>query len=186
MILQAARAGTCEAGLYLLPPCSHEPVTVEQASWLSTGIFNSANGRHKGGLNFGDCFACPLAKAFGEPLLFKGSDFTETVICSPHNMPSLCPGFGHRPKRKLFPLLEAEVGVLATTAYVITLRPRYGRPPHIPSVQKRCRRIHSKLVVDHRIRNHSNSKFGIRFASEDSEGRRSKFATVLYPSSHCG
>jgi ribonuclease VapC len=31
-------------------------------------------------LNFGDCFAYALAKAFGEPLLFKGGDFAHTDI----------------------------------------------------------------------------------------------------------
>ena len=37
-------------------------------------------GRHPAGLNFGDCFAYALAKALGEPLLFKGDDFTQTDI----------------------------------------------------------------------------------------------------------
>jgi ribonuclease VapC len=31
-------------------------------------------------LNFGDCIAYALAKATGEPLLFKGDDFTDTDI----------------------------------------------------------------------------------------------------------
>jgi ribonuclease VapC len=31
-------------------------------------------------LNFGDCFAYALAKATGEPLLFKGKDFAQTDI----------------------------------------------------------------------------------------------------------
>jgi ribonuclease VapC len=30
-------------------------------------------GRHKAGLNFGDCFAYALARATGEALLFKGA-----------------------------------------------------------------------------------------------------------------
>ncbi len=37
-------------------------------------------GRHRAGLNFGDCFAYALAKARGEPLLFKGDDFGHTDI----------------------------------------------------------------------------------------------------------
>jgi uncharacterized protein with PIN domain len=37
-------------------------------------------GRHKPSLNFGDCFAYALAKATGEPLLFKGNDFALTDI----------------------------------------------------------------------------------------------------------
>lgn len=37
-------------------------------------------GRHPAGLNFGDCFAYALAKATGEPLLYKGNDFPQTDI----------------------------------------------------------------------------------------------------------
>ncbi|MEO8812134.1 MAG: type II toxin-antitoxin system VapC family toxin [Caulobacteraceae bacterium] len=37
-------------------------------------------GRHPAGLNFGDCFSYALAKATGEPLLFKGGDFSRTDI----------------------------------------------------------------------------------------------------------
>ncbi|HLT02953.1 MAG TPA: type II toxin-antitoxin system VapC family toxin [Geminicoccaceae bacterium] len=36
--------------------------------------------RHPAGLNFGDCCAYALAAASGEPLLFKGDDFTRTDI----------------------------------------------------------------------------------------------------------
>jgi ribonuclease VapC len=37
-------------------------------------------GRHAAGLNFGDCFSYALAQAAGEPLLFKGNDFSKTDI----------------------------------------------------------------------------------------------------------
>lgn len=37
---------------------------------------------HPAGLNFGDCFAYALAKQAGEPLLFKGNDFSRTDIAS--------------------------------------------------------------------------------------------------------
>ena len=37
---------------------------------------------HRARLNFGDCFAYALAKAKGEPLLFKGNDFTHTDVAS--------------------------------------------------------------------------------------------------------
>jgi ribonuclease VapC len=37
---------------------------------------------HPAKLNFGDCFAYALAKSSGEPLLFKGNDFTHTDIAS--------------------------------------------------------------------------------------------------------
>ena len=37
-------------------------------------------GRHPAGLNYGDCFSYALAKATGEPLLFKGDDFPRTDV----------------------------------------------------------------------------------------------------------
>lgn len=37
---------------------------------------------HRARLNLGDCFAYALAKATGEPLLFKGDDFGHTDIRS--------------------------------------------------------------------------------------------------------
>jgi ribonuclease VapC len=36
--------------------------------------------RHPAGLNFGDCISYALAKATGEPLLFKGDDFSRTDV----------------------------------------------------------------------------------------------------------
>ena len=37
-------------------------------------------GRHPASLNFGDCFAYSLSKTSGQPLLFKGNDFTQTDV----------------------------------------------------------------------------------------------------------
>jgi ribonuclease VapC len=37
-------------------------------------------GRHPAGLNYGDCFAYALAKSRRAPLLFTGTDFTQTDI----------------------------------------------------------------------------------------------------------
>jgi ribonuclease VapC len=37
---------------------------------------------HAARLNFGDCFAYALAKAMGEPLLYKGTDFSRTDVVS--------------------------------------------------------------------------------------------------------
>ena len=37
-------------------------------------------GRHPAALNFGDCFPYALAVSTGEPLLFKGEDFTKTDV----------------------------------------------------------------------------------------------------------
>ena len=37
---------------------------------------------HKAQLNYGDCFAYALATQTGEPLLFKGDDFSQTDIAA--------------------------------------------------------------------------------------------------------
>jgi ribonuclease VapC len=57
-----------------------EMVTVEQAHLARQAFLDFGKGRHAAQLNFGDCFAYALAKATGEPLLFKGMDFNKTDI----------------------------------------------------------------------------------------------------------
>jgi ribonuclease VapC len=57
-----------------------EPVTVEQAEIAREAYRDFGKGRHRAGLNFGDCFAYALAKTTGEALLFKGDDFCHTDI----------------------------------------------------------------------------------------------------------
>jgi ribonuclease VapC len=59
-----------------------EPVTVEHAHLARQAFHDFGKGRHPAGLNFGDCFAYALAKHSGEPLLFKGNDFSQTDIVS--------------------------------------------------------------------------------------------------------
>ena len=59
-----------------------EPVTVEHAHLARQAFHDFGKGRHPAGLNFGDCFAYALAKHTGEPLLFKGNDFSQTDIVS--------------------------------------------------------------------------------------------------------
>lgn len=55
-------------------------VTPEQAL-IACGAFRRfGKGRHPAGLNLGDCFAYALAKASGEPLLYKGDDFARTDV----------------------------------------------------------------------------------------------------------
>jgi ribonuclease VapC len=57
-----------------------EPVTIEHGLLARQAFLDFGKGRHKAGLNFGDCFAYALAKATGEPLLFKGDDFARTDV----------------------------------------------------------------------------------------------------------
>jgi ribonuclease VapC len=56
------------------------PLPVSQVDLAIEGFARFGKGRHPAGLNFGDCFSYALAKASGEPLLFKGDDFSKTDI----------------------------------------------------------------------------------------------------------
>jgi len=57
-----------------------EPVTLNQARLVREAYRDFGKGRHRAGLNFGDCFAYALAKETGDALLFKGDDFCHTDI----------------------------------------------------------------------------------------------------------
>ena len=57
-----------------------EAVTPRQAEIARAAYRDFGKGRHKAGLNFGDCFAYALAKEMDEPLLFKGTDFARTDV----------------------------------------------------------------------------------------------------------
>ncbi len=52
---------------------AHAEITIE-------AFRRFGRGRHKAGLNMGDCFSYALAKAPDVPLLFKGDDFAWTDI----------------------------------------------------------------------------------------------------------
>ena len=56
------------------------PVDEEQANIARNAFRLYGKGRHPARLNFGDCFSYSLAKITGEPLLFKGNDFSQTDI----------------------------------------------------------------------------------------------------------
>lgn len=57
-------------------------VAVEpQHAYLAREAYRQfGKGNHPAKLNLGDCFAYALAKARGEPLLFKGDDFRQTDV----------------------------------------------------------------------------------------------------------
>jgi ribonuclease VapC len=60
-----------------------EPVTEAQARIAREAYRDFGKGSgHPAQLNFGDCFAYALAKVTGEPLLFKGNDFSQTDIAA--------------------------------------------------------------------------------------------------------
>lgn len=60
-----------------------EPVTEKHAKIARQAYRDFGKGSgHPAQLNFGDCFAYALAHETGEPLLFKGGDFTCTDLIS--------------------------------------------------------------------------------------------------------
>lgn len=60
-----------------------DPVTQRHAEIARQAYrdFGKRSG-HPAGLNFGDCFAYALARQAGEPLLYKGEDFSHTDVAS--------------------------------------------------------------------------------------------------------
>ncbi len=55
-------------------------VSKEQAVIARDAYRRFGRGRHPAKLNYGDCFAYALALTTGEPLLFKGNDFSQTDV----------------------------------------------------------------------------------------------------------
>lgn len=55
-------------------------VNQEQIEIAREAYRRFGKGRHRAGLNFGDCFPYALSKLSGEPLLFKGEDFRRTDV----------------------------------------------------------------------------------------------------------
>lgn len=56
------------------------PFTAEHAALARHAFLTYGKGRHKAGLNFGDCISYAAAKFAGQPLLFKGDDFRLTDV----------------------------------------------------------------------------------------------------------
>jgi len=57
-----------------------EPITEEHARTAAQAWSKYGKGRHRAGLNFGDCFSYALARCTDGALLFKGSDFRQTDV----------------------------------------------------------------------------------------------------------
>jgi ribonuclease VapC len=55
-------------------------VDVEQGKVARDAFSRFGKGRHPAGLNLGDCFAYALARVLGEPLLYRGDDFSRTDV----------------------------------------------------------------------------------------------------------
>jgi ribonuclease VapC len=68
------------AGLLALMNIETIAVPASAAGSALEAFERYGKGRHKAGLNFGDCFAYACARHFGQPLMFKGDDFASTDI----------------------------------------------------------------------------------------------------------
>jgi ribonuclease VapC len=51
-----------------------------QLRWARFAVETFGRGQHPAKLNFGDCFSYALAKSSGEPILYKGTDFSLTDL----------------------------------------------------------------------------------------------------------
>ena len=54
--------------------------TVDQLKVARHAFRKYGKARHPARLNYGDCFSYALSKTSGEPLLFKGNDFSKTDV----------------------------------------------------------------------------------------------------------
>lgn len=84
MMVAEARAGAAASRALLLTMADfdlqlvafgREEMLEALAAWQRFG-----KGRHRAGLNLGDCCAYAAAVVSGEPLLFKGDDFSRTDV----------------------------------------------------------------------------------------------------------
>jgi ribonuclease VapC len=58
------------------------PFDQHQLHWALECWRRYGKGRHRAGLNLGDCFSYGLARALNAPLLFKGDDFAATDVAA--------------------------------------------------------------------------------------------------------
>jgi ribonuclease VapC len=56
------------------------PVDQDQGQLARSAFSRFGKGRHRAGLNYGDCFSYAAAISLGEPLLCKGDDFIHTDV----------------------------------------------------------------------------------------------------------
>jgi ribonuclease VapC len=83
-IVLTARLGRPAGGLLLglLREWHAETVLFGEEHWREAleAFDRFGRGRHRAGLNFGDCLAYAVSRLSGEPLLYTGDDFARTDI----------------------------------------------------------------------------------------------------------
>jgi ribonuclease VapC len=83
IVIEAKKGESAGRELDLLLHRAHVDVVVMDAGQVElarTAWRRYGKGRHPAGLNVGDCCSYALARFTGEPLLFKGDDFSKTDI----------------------------------------------------------------------------------------------------------
>ncbi|MCP9901188.1 type II toxin-antitoxin system VapC family toxin [Cyanobium sp. Cruz CV13-4-11] len=86
LVAEGSRIGaTSEAVEALCQALDVQVVPFDQSHllWALRGWREFGKGRHRAGLNLGDCFSYGLARAMNMPLLYKGDDFNRTDVRSP-------------------------------------------------------------------------------------------------------
>jgi ribonuclease VapC len=83
-LIVAARRNVAEEMVKLIDGLGFDIVTVTAASARQVAAVYGRWGKgvHPAGLNFGDCFAYEVAKAYGCSLLYVGDDFSKTDVKS--------------------------------------------------------------------------------------------------------
>lgn len=83
-IVLHARLGEGSRGLLerILDELSIEEIPFGEVHWREAveAFRRFGKGRHRSGLNFGDCLTYATARLSGEPLLFVGADFFKTDV----------------------------------------------------------------------------------------------------------
>ena len=70
------------------------PVDAELAARAMSGWRRYGKGRHRAGLNFGDCFTYALAEQTGHPVLCTGDNFAATDVTVVRPRPTTRPSAG--------------------------------------------------------------------------------------------
>jgi len=81
-------AGTRELDLFLHSArATVVSLDADQVLLARTAYEKYGKGRHPAALNLGDCCSYALSRSSGEPLLFKGNDFSKTDILTVGRVP---------------------------------------------------------------------------------------------------
>ncbi len=85
LVAEGSRLGaTSEAVEALCQALNIQVLPFDQSHllWALRGWREFGKGRHRAGLNLGDCFSYGLARALNMPLLYRGDDFKGTDVRS--------------------------------------------------------------------------------------------------------